>query len=281
MSDYSSDGFSSDGFFQSDDIRLWSAFHSFVMPDVPGCPIPSIDDALAASAEEFIGKAKVWRMTVSGITTQRGWRDYNLPSLVSNWPTGVLLERVWSVSVGNRDMLPTHEQLVSARWEVNPDQLSQALAYIDYYTANGAVDPNTSNYPLLISVSTSTGNSILSTAEWILSNFCGHPRHYAIDRDETLRFYPIPLWPEEIKAVVSLKLSRFNSIGVPQFIFDSYHEHIVSGAIYRLTRVPGKAWSSPALAELHKSLFDGGVDAGLTRDFHNTPVRSRLRYKMF
>lgn len=259
----------------------WSAFYPFVMPDLPGCPLPSITDALAASAEEFIGKTKVWKFTVSGITTQYGVRDYNLPSLVSNWPVGALLERVWSVAVGRFDVHPTGEQFVHARWEVNPDQLDQALAYVSYYTTNGTVDTNTSNYPLLVSVSTATGNSILSVAEWVLSNFCGHPWNYAIEQDETLRFYPIPLLAEEIKAVCSLKLSRFTATGVPQFIFDSYHEAIASGAIYRLSRVPGKAWSSPALAELHKSLFDGGVDAALTRDFHNTPVRARLHRKLF
>lgn len=41
-------------------MKLWADFHPYVLPDVPGCPEPLLDQALRETAREFCTRTKVW-----------------------------------------------------------------------------------------------------------------------------------------------------------------------------------------------------------------------------
>lgn len=48
--------------------KLWAEFHSFVAPEVSGCPIPVIDHHLMLAAREFCQRTGAWREWVDEFT---------------------------------------------------------------------------------------------------------------------------------------------------------------------------------------------------------------------
>lgn len=41
-------------------MKLWADFHPYVLPDVPGCPEPMLDQALRETARDFCTRTKAW-----------------------------------------------------------------------------------------------------------------------------------------------------------------------------------------------------------------------------
>jgi len=42
-------------------------------------------------------------------------------------------------------------------------------------------------------------------------------------------------------------------------LWDRYGDTIVSGALFRLLRMPGKSWSDPQMAEYHRNLYEAAI----------------------
>lgn len=105
----------------------------------------------------------------------------------------------------------------------------------------------------------------------------GFPQRVSIVDTSIVRLYPTPETAYAIRVSCSLKPAR-TALSLESTLYDHYAETIASGAIYRLTRTPGKPWSNPEVAGLHKTLFDQGIDEALHRDQHSVPVRARPRW---
>jgi hypothetical protein len=62
-------------------MRTWDVFFPDVLPDVLGCPEPTIERHLQRAAVRFCAESRCWREDLDRITTRAGRATYDLP-----WP---------------------------------------------------------------------------------------------------------------------------------------------------------------------------------------------------
>lgn len=138
------------------------------------------------------------------------------------------------------------------------------------------------------------GSAVIEAVQWVVCNNIpltatdirlvphedlsdtGQPTHYWIINDTTLRLFPIPDARYELKVGVALKPSR-TALGVEDWIYETWAETLVSGTIARLARVPGKDWTDPALAEMHRIMYERAITNAEIRDKRNIPLQVRAR----
>lgn len=106
------------------------------------------------------------------------------------------------------------------------------------------------------------------------------PTHYLQKDERTISVWPVPdkQYANGLTLRVALKPSR-NSSSIDDVIFEDYAEVIASGTLYRLMASPGKAYTNPELAVVHKSLFEQGVNTARSRMIHGH-VRSNLSVRL-
>jgi hypothetical protein len=196
---------------------LWSDIHQLILPDVPGCPLPSVDSALAISASDFCARTHVWREPLDFQFAIKNIPDYDVDG------SAVIESVLWAVLDG------------------------QTLTHID---------------PRYINKDNLT-NAAKPTSFWVVN-------------DTAIRLYPIPDAKYKLDIEVALKPAR-NADGIEDWIYESYIDPIVSGAIWRLARVPGKDWSNPEIAMYHYKLYEQGITAARIRDHRNTRLQVAQR----
>jgi hypothetical protein len=91
-------------------------------------------------------------------------------------------------------------------------------------------------------------------------------RVVADDGDQLIRLYPTPSATENgvIKMRVAIKPSA-SAESIPDFFFDDWRRPISSGAIARLTAVPGKDYTNADLSVFHEKLFQIGMGKAMNR----------------
>jgi len=198
---------------------LWADIHPLILPDVPGCPTPTVDTALAATAADFCARTHVWRETLDFDYAISGIPDYDITG------TAVIESVLWATLAGDD------------------------LKHID---------------PRYLDKSKLTDE--------------GKPNAFWVVNDTAIRLFPIPDAKYRLDVTVALKPSR-TATGIEDWIYESYVEPIVSGAIWRLARTPGKAWSNPEIAMYHHRLFEQGITNARIRDHRN--VRMSVAQKAF
>jgi len=104
----------------------------------------------------------------------------------------------------------------------------------------------------------------------------GRPSAFWVVNDTLLRFLPIPDGVYTVNAAVALRPSR-SAVGVEDWIYEAWADELVSGAIYRLARIPGKHWTDMTLAQYHKTLFDRGIANAKARDLRQIKLRVKPR----
>lgn len=60
-------------------MREWSVFFPDVLPDVLGCPEPTVERHLARAARDFCTRTLAWRVDLDAITTIASTPGYDLP----------------------------------------------------------------------------------------------------------------------------------------------------------------------------------------------------------
>jgi hypothetical protein len=103
----------------------------------------------------------------------------------------------------------------------------------------------------------------------------GRPTHFWVESDKNIRLFFTPDDVYTLNGEVALKPSRLAN-GVDSWIYETWADVLVSGAIYRITRVPGKEWSNPEMAGAHKSLYEQGVTNARIRDRRNVHMQVRM-----
>jgi hypothetical protein len=104
----------------------------------------------------------------------------------------------------------------------------------------------------------------------------GEPRQYWVQADNTIRIYPIPEKATPLKVYAVLKPNRAGT-GVEDWIYETWADTIVSGAIAQLAMIPNKEWTDVSLAAMHKGMFERAITTARTRDFRGVKLSVRQR----
>lgn len=104
----------------------------------------------------------------------------------------------------------------------------------------------------------------------------GRPGHYWLTERSVLRLWPVPDAVYELRVDVLVKPSRTRR-GVEDWIYETWADALVSGAIWRLASLPNKSWSDAALAEYHRARFDRDISNARTWERQGTPLRVRAQ----
>lgn len=104
----------------------------------------------------------------------------------------------------------------------------------------------------------------------------GSPTAFYVHNDTTIRIYPIPDARARLTVTAILKPSR-TALSVEDWIYETWADVLVSGAVYRVARIPGKDWTNPNLAEEHRLIYERAISNARIRDFRGVPLSVRLR----
>jgi hypothetical protein len=137
------------------------------------------------------------------------------------------------------------------------------------------------------------GSAVIEDIEWVTCNGqqlthtdirlispqdvgkTGFPSHFWSVNGQTMRLFPIPDKKYTLKVYVALKPSRL-ATGIEDWIYETWADALVSGAIWRVARIPGKDWSNADLASAHRLIYEQGVTNARIRDFRSVPLRVDL-----
>jgi len=104
----------------------------------------------------------------------------------------------------------------------------------------------------------------------------GEPREFWIEADSSIRVFPTPDSVVSLTVYAVLKPSRAGT-GVEDWIYETWADTLVSGAISHLAAIPGKDWSDAALAMNHKMLYERAITNARIRDFRGINLQVRQR----
>lgn len=104
----------------------------------------------------------------------------------------------------------------------------------------------------------------------------GQPAAYWLKNDDTLRLFFIPDAVYTLQYELILKPSR-TATSVKTWIYETWADKLVSGAIAQLARMPGKDWTDPAMAEMHRAMYEKAIADAEIRDKRNIDLRVRAR----
>jgi hypothetical protein len=76
-------------------MLAWSAFYPYLLPWVPTCANPVMDQELRRAANEFFTRTRAWCVWLDPVTTVDGVREYNF-----NLPANTNLVRIEVANVG-------------------------------------------------------------------------------------------------------------------------------------------------------------------------------------
>lgn len=106
------------------------------------------------------------------------------------------------------------------------------------------------------------------------------PRAYLQKDERSISVWGVPdkNYANGLTLRVALKPSRASTT-IENVVFEDYAEVIAHGALYRLMISPGKSYTNPEMAAVHKNLFDQGINVARQRATHGQ-VRSTLSVKL-
>jgi hypothetical protein len=65
--------------------------------------------------------------------------------------------------------------------------------------------------------------------------------------------------------------------GVEDWIYDTWADALVNGAISRLAIMPGKEWTDAGLAAMHKAMFEQAITKTRIREYRGVQLKVRQR----
>lgn len=108
----------------------------------------------------------------------------------------------------------------------------------------------------------------------------GTPVFYFLSIDKTgIRLVPTPDGTGTLRVTISQKPSRVSTT-IPNWILEEYVDVISHGARYRIFSMRQKPWTSPELAEFHRTQYFAGVGHS-NMDADRNHTRSRHRTKAY
>lgn len=104
----------------------------------------------------------------------------------------------------------------------------------------------------------------------------GDPQSYWAQADKTIRLFPTPDERGKLSVVAVLKPSRTGT-GVEDWVFETFAETIISGAIAQLAAIPNKDWTDVAMANAHLQRFSAAITQARVRDFRGVRLSVKQR----
>lgn len=104
----------------------------------------------------------------------------------------------------------------------------------------------------------------------------GSPKMYWVHSDTAIRIHPIPELPATLTVSAVLKPSRTGR-GVEDWIFETWADTIIDGAIGKLAAVPGKEWTDIGLSEMRRRMYEQAIVRARVRDFRGVRLTVRQR----
>lgn len=86
----------------------------------------------------------------------------------------------------------------------------------------------------------------------------GNPSHFLVEADSELVVFPLPSTSMDLRITAAYTVAR-NATVLEEFLYTTWRDTLVAGALYNLTSQPGRAWSDPAFAEMYQLKFEQGV----------------------
>lgn len=93
-------------------MKLWADFHPYVLPDVTGCPIPLLDQALRDTARDFCTRTKAWRQWMDPFTASGSSSVYEFEA-----DQGTEVVAAVAVSVAGEDYSVLGSHALPASWQ--------------------------------------------------------------------------------------------------------------------------------------------------------------------
>lgn len=104
----------------------------------------------------------------------------------------------------------------------------------------------------------------------------GQPRMYWLYGDHSIRVFPIPDERKTMQVAAVLKPAR-DAAGVEDWIYETWADVIINGAIAQLAIMPAKEWSDVGLAGMHKQMFEQAVIRARIRDTRGVQLKVHQR----
>lgn len=101
-----------------------SDFYRYITMDVPGCPLPVVDQAIVDTAIEFCTRTGAWKSWTGPVTTVANIAEYDI-----DIPAGAIVRQVEAVAVGTKQLGAISDLLETGampNWQDNSGQPTQA-----------------------------------------------------------------------------------------------------------------------------------------------------------
>lgn len=105
-------------------------------------------------------------------------------------------------------------------------------------------------------------------------NQSGRPQRYWVRNDSELVLHPTPNAVFLFTGELALKPSR-GATSIPGWLYETWAEAIVDGALWQMMSVPGKPWTAIDVATSRKGRFDRAKANALARDLRQVELRVR------
>lgn len=117
--------------------------------------------------------------------------------------------------------------------------------------------------------------------KWRESGYGGDPEYYIKQSKSIFWMVPVPSATAASSTIVRAQLKPTHSSNTcDEQIMDEHRDSIVNGALFRLLRMPGKAWSDIQGAQIYASLFENAVVEAERRARHaDEGVARRVVYR--
>lgn len=91
-----------------------------------------------------------------------------------------------------------------------------------------------------------------------IGDYYQQPAHHIQFNNQLVFDADLPNHFTQLQPVVSLTTTQ-DSLTCPDFIYQNYHDAIISGAVASLQMMPARSWSEPNMAAVHQQMFDNAV----------------------
>lgn len=169
----------------------------------------------------------------------------------------------------------------SRYWRVNLDPISMVDAQSRYDLFSPINDSSVYD---IVSVRMGTERKFLTRSTYSKLQFnldnSGTPTQFALEAAKEIIFAPIPVATTADANIRVTLVPDTSATTLDDRLFDDFGEGLIYGALYRLMRMPGKAWSDSTLAGHYGSLYSMKEQEarGLADDEFTVGVERVVRY---
>lgn len=100
----------------------------------------------------------------------------------------------------------------------------------------------------------------------------GTPQGFSIKAPDVVILHPTPDAEYLLSGECALKISR-SSTTLPAWLYETWADALVDGAIWRIASIPGKDWTALDLAMVRRQRFDRAKANAKTRDLRQIGLR--------